>query len=50
MSIPDYQTLMRPVLAHVADGEVRRTRAVKDSLQDHTFLHLQVQERTVVHE
>jgi restriction endonuclease Mrr len=34
MAIPDFQTLMRPVLAHLVDGEVRRTRDVKDSMAD----------------
>lgn len=30
--IPDFQTLMRPVLALLADGTVRRTRDVKDAM------------------
>lgn len=30
--IPDFQTLMRPVLEHLADGEPRRSRAVKDAM------------------
>lgn len=34
MAIPDFQTLMRPVLAHLVDGEVRRTRDVKDSMAE----------------
>ena len=34
MTIPDYQTLMRPVLAALADGEVRRSRDVIDSMAD----------------
>lgn len=34
MTIPDYQTLMRPVLAHLADGAVHRSREVKDAMAD----------------
>jgi len=34
MAIPDFQTLMRPVLAHLADGEIRRTRDIKDAMAD----------------
>ncbi|MGC3954929.1 MAG: restriction endonuclease [Propionicimonas sp.] len=34
MGIPDFQTAMRPVLAALADGEVHRTRAVKDKIAD----------------
>lgn len=33
-TIPDFQTLMRPVLAYLADGETRRTRDVKDAMTD----------------
>ena len=32
MTIPDFQSLMRPVLAALADGEVRRSRDVKDAM------------------
>ena len=32
MSIPDYQTLMRPVLEHLADRQVHRSREVKDAM------------------
>ena len=32
--IPDFQTLMRPVLAHLGDGEVHRSRDVKDAMAD----------------
>lgn len=32
MTIPDFQTLMRPVFALLADGEVRRSRHVKDAM------------------
>lgn len=32
--IPDFQTLMRPVLALLADGSVRRSRDVKDAMAD----------------
>ena len=32
--IPDFQTLMRPVLAHLSDGETRRSRDVKDAMAD----------------
>ena len=34
MTIPDFQSLMRPVLAHLADGEIRRTRDMKDAMAD----------------
>ena len=34
MTIPDFQTLMRPVLAHLADGAVHRSREVKDAMAD----------------
>lgn len=34
MSIPDFQTLMRPVLAHLSDGSIRRSRNVKDAMAD----------------
>lgn len=32
MPIPDYQTLMRPLLAYYADGQERRVSTVRDSL------------------
>lgn len=32
--IPDFQTLMRPVLALLTDGSVRRSRDVKDAMAD----------------
>lgn len=32
--IPDFQTLMRPVLAHLSDGTPRRSRDVKDAMAD----------------
>ncbi len=44
MSIPDYQTFMRPVLAFLADGEVRRTRDVVDAMAD--LYRLTDEERT----
>lgn len=34
MTIPDFQSLMRPVLAHLGDGETRRSRDVKDAMAD----------------
>lgn len=34
MTIPDYQTLMRPVLASLSDGEVRRSRDVIEAMAD----------------
>jgi restriction system protein len=30
--IPDFQSLMRPVLAHLGDGQTRRSRDVKDAM------------------
>lgn len=32
--IPDYQSCMRPALAHLADGQLHRSREVKESLAD----------------
>lgn len=32
--IPDYQSCMRPALAHLADGRLHRSREVKDALAD----------------
>lgn len=34
MTIPDFQTLMRPVLALLSDGQTRRSRDVKDAMAD----------------
>ncbi|WP_345508331.1 restriction endonuclease [Terrabacter aeriphilus] len=34
MTIPDFQTLMRPVLAHLEDGRTRRSRDIKDAMAD----------------
>lgn len=35
MSIPDFQTLMRPVLAYLHDGATRRSRDIKSAMADH---------------
>lgn len=35
MPIPDFQTLMRPVLSHLQDGEIRRSRDVNEAMADH---------------
>lgn len=32
--IPDFQTLMRPILAQLDDGEVRRTRDIVAGMAD----------------
>ena len=32
--IPDFQSCMRPALAHLADGEPHRSREVKEALAD----------------
>ena len=32
--IPDYQSCMRPALTHLADGQLHRSREVKDALAD----------------
>lgn len=32
MAIPDFQTLMRPVLAHLADGQVHQSRAIREAM------------------
>lgn len=34
MGIPDFQTLMRPVLAHLADGQTYRSRDVVEAMAD----------------
>ena len=34
MAIPDYETLMRPVLAYLADGRVHRARDITDAMAD----------------
>lgn len=34
MAIPDFQTLMRPVLAHLANGQVHRSRDVTAAMAD----------------
>jgi restriction system protein len=34
MTIPDFQTLMRPILAYLADGQQRSTRTVTDAMSD----------------
>lgn len=34
MTIPDFQTLMRPVLTWLEDGQTRRSRDVKDAMAD----------------
>lgn len=34
MTIPDFQSLMRPVLAHLADGQLHRAREVKEAMAD----------------
>lgn len=34
MAIPDFQTLMRPVLAYLADGQVRRSRDITEAMAD----------------
>lgn len=35
MAIPDYETLMRPVLAFLADGRIHRARDITDAMADH---------------
>jgi restriction system protein len=35
MSIPDFQTIMRPLLEHLADGEVKSNRETIDELSNH---------------
>ncbi|GAA4899125.1 restriction endonuclease [Tessaracoccus lubricantis] len=41
--IPDFQSLMRPVLSHLDDGLMRRSRDVKDAMAD--AFHLTADER-----
>lgn len=35
MAIPDFQTIMRPLLENLADGEIRRNRETNDHLAQH---------------
>lgn len=35
MAIPDFQTLMRPVLEYLADGQVHRSRDITEAMADH---------------
>jgi hypothetical protein len=34
MTIPDFQTLMRPILSYLVDGQPRSTRTVTDAMFD----------------
>jgi len=34
MTIPDLQTLMRPILSYLVDGQPRSTRTVTDAMFD----------------
>ena len=34
MAIPDYQTIMFPMLQHTADGEVHTARELRNTLAD----------------
>lgn len=43
VTIPDFQSLMRPVLAFLADGQVRRSRDVTEAMSDQ--FHLTPEER-----
>lgn len=38
MTIPDFQTLMRPVLDYLADGQVRRSRDITEAMSDQFHL------------
>lgn len=38
MTIPDFQSVMRPLLASLADGETRRSREVKNAMADEFLL------------
>jgi len=44
MAIPDFQSIMRPLLAHLADGEVRRNQETNEYLAQH--FHLTDEERS----
>ena len=46
MSIPDFQSLMRPILDFLGDGETRRVRDVREAMGDH--FHLTEKERAVL--
>lgn len=35
MAIPDFQSIMRPLLEHLADGEIRRNRETNEHLAQH---------------
>ena len=34
MTIPDFQTLMRPILSYLADGQQKSTRTVTNAMSD----------------
>ena len=34
MTIPDFQTLMRPIMSYLADGQQKSTRTVTDAMSD----------------
>jgi restriction system protein len=34
MTIPDFQTLMRPILAYLADGQQKSTRTIINAMSD----------------
>ncbi len=34
MTIPDFQTLTRPILSYLVDGQPRSTRTVTDAMSD----------------
>lgn len=45
MAIPDYQTIMLPLLQHTADGEIYTSRGLKGPLADHFGLTAEERER-----
>lgn len=38
MAIPDFQSIMRPLLVHLADGEIHRNRETNEALASHFHL------------
>lgn len=46
MTVPDFQTVMRPILDLLADGEIRRTREVTSAIADQ--FELTAEERAVM--
>ena len=49
MTIPDYQTLMRPVLEYLADGGEHRLRDLKEAMADQFNLTAEERALSLIH-